>query len=91
MTVFKVLNEARKDWYFIGINLGCKESDLDEIDKNYSTDKHRCFEMLQSRIQQGGLTRSMLSNSLKEEFVQRDDVARKIEALALPLPHLTHN
>ncbi len=39
--------------------------------------------MLRRRIQQGGLTRSMLCTSLREEFVGRDDVAKEVEALDL--------
>ncbi len=89
MTVFTVLDEARQDWYFIGSNLGCKESDLYEIRSRNPSDKRMCLlEMLQRRIQQGGLTRSMLCNSLRGAFVERDDIARKIEEI-LPLP--THN
>ncbi len=88
MTVFKVLDDARQNWYFIGVGIGCKESDLYEIRSMNPTDKRMCLlEMLQSRIQQGGLTRSVLCKSLRGAFVKRDDIARMIEALSLP----THN
>ncbi len=88
-TVFKVLNRAREGWYFIGVGLGCEVSDLDEIRSMNPTDKRMCLlEMLKRRIQQGGLTRSILCNSLRGEFVGRDDIARKIEEV-LPLP--SHN
>ncbi len=83
MTIFKPLNKARDDWYFIGDGIGCTPSDLKEIRDTYSTDKRMCLELLQRRIQQGQLTRSMLCASLRGDLVNRDDVAQEIEALDL--------
>ncbi len=84
MTIFKPLNKARKDWYFIGTGIGCTPDDLKEISDTHSTDKRMCLlEMFQRRIQQGQLTRSMLCTSLRGDFVNRDDVAQEIEALDL--------
>ncbi len=80
MTVFKVLDDARKKWYFIGHGVGCKSADLNEIRDTHSSDQRMCLlEMLQFRIRQGGLTRTMLCESLRGEFVGRDDVAQTIE------------
>ena len=85
MTVFEVLDEARQNWYFIGVNLGCKPADLEEIRSTNLTDKRMCLlEVLQYRICKGGLTRSILCNSLRGKFVERDDIAKKIEVLSLP-------
>ncbi len=85
MTVFEVLNEARDKWYFIGHGLGFTPADLNEIQTKHHSDNTMCLhEMLQRRIQRGGLTRSMLCTSLRQTFVQRDDVAKTIESLTLP-------
>ncbi len=82
--MFKVINEARKDWYFIGEGLGFTSDDLDEIQEKHHADKRmRLHEVLQRRIQRGQLTRSMLCTSLRGTFVNRDDIAQEIEALDL--------
>ncbi len=84
MTVFVALNEARDKWYFIGHCLGFTPADLNEIRAQHHSDKAMCLhEMLQRRIQRGGLTRSLLCTSLRQSFVQRDDVAKTIESLTL--------
>ncbi len=84
MTVFKILDKARKSWYFIGDGIGCTPTDLQEIRNIHLTDHRMCLlEMVQRRIQQGGLSRSMLCECLRGEFVGRDDVATEIEALDL--------
>ncbi len=84
MKIFKPLNKAREKWYFIGDGIGCTLSDLKEIRDTHSNDKCMCLlEMLQCRIQQGQLTRSMLCTSLRGDLVNRDDIAQEIEALDL--------
>ncbi len=86
--VINVLMEAREEWYFIGQRLGCKIADLKGIDNKYLPNKKMCVQkMMELRIQRGGLTRSMLCDSLRGENVWRDDVARNIEALDLTLPN----
>ncbi len=75
--VLKALCKAREKYYFIGIELGFNSDDLKEIEGTYLPDKLRCLiEVLECRIQRGGLTRSMVCSSLRGEFVQRDDVAK---------------
>ncbi len=84
MNIFRPLNKALEKWYFIGIGIGCTLSDLDKIQANHKPDKDMCLlKMLQFRIQQGQLTRSMLCASLRGDLVNRDDVAQDIEALDL--------
>ncbi len=84
MTVFLPLNEAREKWYFIGHGLGFTPADLNEIQARHHSDNTMCLlEMLQRRIQRGGLTRSMLCSSLRQSIVERDDVAKTIESLTL--------
>ncbi len=79
--IFKVLNKARDKWYFIGEGLGCESADLKEIEDRYHPDKSRCLdEMLQRRIQGGGLTTSTLCTALRG--VKRDDLAIEIEGLS---------
>ena len=81
-----VLIEARDKWYFIGKALGCKDADLDEIDKRHHPDMMRClYNMLKQRIQQGRLTLPILCDSLRGKLVERSDVADKIENLNPPL------
>ncbi len=82
-TIFKVIEKARDKYYFLGEGIGLKRADLIEIENRYLPDKKRCLlEILILRIQQGGLTRSMLCQSLRE--AERDDVAQEIEDLNLP-------
>ncbi len=82
--VLPVLNEARAKWYFIGQGLGCKDADLNEIQDTHLPNKTMCLQvMLRSRIQRGGLTLSMLCDTLRGEFVGRDDLAQNISALNL--------
>ncbi len=82
MTLLEVLKKARDKWYYIGQGIGVEDHDLNEIEKTHSPDRIRCLhEMLQRRIRRGGLTCSMLCTSLRGVFVERDDVAREIEAL----------
>ena len=84
MRVFKILDKAREDWYFIGDGIGCTPTDLNEIEAKHSSNLRMCLlKMFQRRIQQGGLSRSMLCECLRGEFVGRDDVATEIEALDL--------
>ncbi len=84
MTVFKVIMETRVKWYFIGEGLGLDTADLHEIQAQHHSDNARCLlEVLQLRIRQGRLTQSMLCASLRQSFVNRDDIAQKIESLTL--------
>ncbi len=84
MTILEPLVKARDKWYFIGTGIGCTLSDLDEIEAKHEHNKDMClFKMLQRRIKQGQLTRSMLCASLRGKFVNRNDVAQEIEALDL--------
>lgn len=74
--VFEVLNKARDDWYFIGGDIGCTSTDLNEIQVKHSFDlRMYLHNVLQIRIHRGGLTRSMLCDSLRKEFIGRDDAA----------------
>ncbi len=82
--VFNALFEARNNWYFIGKGIGYEDADLDEIQAQHHSDKHRCYEMLKIRIQKGGLKLSTLCNCLRGKFVGRNDIAQKIEALFTP-------
>ncbi len=82
--ILKVLKKARDKSYFIGKGIGLDDADLKEIENSHHPDKIRCLhEMLKLRIQQGGLTRSKLCESLRGELVERNDVALEIEALDL--------
>ncbi len=82
IAILKVLKDARDVWYFIGQGIDCNLADLDEIQNRYPhKDLMSLQTMLQRRIRQGGLTRTMLCESLRGEFVGRDDVAQTIEAL----------
>ncbi len=84
MKLLAVLKNARDEWYYIGQALGVKDADLDEIDSRHHPNYKRCLhEMLKKRIRQGGLTRSLLCQSLRGELVERDDVAQEIEDLEL--------
>ncbi len=79
--ILKVLDKARGEWYYIGQGLGCESADLKEIEDRHHPDKARCLdEMLESRIQGGGLTTSTLCTALRG--VKRDDLAIEIEGLS---------
>ncbi len=80
--VFAVLKDARAKWYFIGKGIGCNVADLNEIQKDSHGDDLMCLhQMLNRRIQRGGLTRSMLCSSLQGEMVENDHAAQGINAL----------
>ncbi len=82
--LFKTLQKARYKWHFIGKEIGVADADLQEIEDRYLHDKTRCMnEMLKGRIREGGLTRSMLCQSLRSDLVRRDDLAQEIEGLLL--------
>ncbi len=84
MTVFVALKEARERWHLIGHGLEFTPADLDEIQAKHHSDNTMCLhEILQRRIQRGGLTRSILCSSLRQSVVERDDVAKTIESLTL--------
>ncbi len=83
--LLKKLVRAKDKWYYIGEGIGVEDADRDEIEIKYSGNNMRCLdEVLKFRICQGGLTRTMLCESLRGKFVGRDDVAREIEALDIP-------
>ena len=83
-----MLQKARDKWYFIGLALKVEEADLDEILGRHLSDTLMCLHiMLKKRIRQGGLTRSLLCQSLRGELVGRDDVAQEIEDLELTSPN----
>ena len=80
--ILKVLMKARDEYYFIGKGIGLDSSDLEEIEMRHLHDTPRCLcELLKHRIQQGGLTLSILCNA--RELIKRDDVAQEIEVLFL--------
>ncbi len=80
--IFDKLVKAKAQWYYIGKGIGVEECDLTEIEDSHRSDKVRCLdEVLKRRIQRGGLTLSILCKSLRSKRVERDDVARLIEAL----------
>ncbi len=72
--------KAKDKWYYIGKGIGVEDADLMEIDNRYLPDKVRCLdEVLRRRLQEGGLTLSILCNTLRGKYVLRDDVAKDIE------------
>ncbi len=81
-TILEILRKARDKYYYIGQGIGVLDADLKEIEDKYLPDKSRCLdEILKRRIQRGGLTCSLLCQSLRG--AERDDVAQEIEALDL--------
>ncbi len=82
--ILKILVKAQDNYHYIGRGIGVSDEDSKAIEDKYLPDKVRCLdEILKKRIRQGGLTRSMLCQSLREKLVGRDDVAQEIEALEL--------
>ncbi len=59
--LLRLLVKAKDKYYYIGEGIGVTDTDMKEIEDKYISDKVRCLdETLKKRIQQGGLTRSML-------------------------------
>ena len=88
MCVLFHLVKAKDKYYYIGEGIGVSDEDLREIETSYHSDNVRCLdEILKKRIRQGGLTRSLLCQSLRGVFVGRDDVAQEIEDLELTSPN----
>ena len=82
--ILPILVKARDKYYYIGKGIGVSDEDIREIESNPHFDNVRCLdEILKRRIRQGGLTCSMLCQSLRGELVGRDDVAQEIEDLKL--------
>ncbi len=80
--LFETLKKARDKWYFIGKEIGVTDADLQEIEDRHLPDKARCMdEMLKGRIREGGLTLTLLCQSLRSKNVKRDDLALEIKGL----------
>ena len=83
-----ILVKAQDKYHYIGKGIGVSDEDRKAIEDRHLPDKVRCLdEILKKRIQQGGLTRSMLCQSLRGVLVGRDDVAQEIKALELTSPN----
>ena len=82
--IFEILKKASKEWYNIGLGLSVEVDDLDQFEDDFPNDNVKCLrKMLTRRIQQGGLTRSLLCESLRRPLVKRSDVADKVQAAKL--------
>ncbi len=82
--IFEILKKASKEWYNIGLGLSVEVDDLDQFEDDFPNDNVKCLrKMLTRRIQQGGLTRSLLCESLRRPLVKRSDVADEVHTAKL--------
>ncbi len=78
--IFEIVKKASKEWYNIGLGLNVEMDELEQFEDNFPNDNVKCLrKMLTRRIQQGGLTRSLLCESLRRPLVKRSDLADKIQ------------
>ena len=79
-TVKRFLFEAKRKWYNIGLELGVKDSMLDEIKAGHGTDYDACLrEMLQIwlRFYPNKPTWDRLADALGEQAVAENELADK--------------
>ncbi len=82
--IFEIVLNAEDKYYYIGKGIGVSDATMKEIEDRHLPDKMRCInEILKRRIRGGGLTRSMLCNTLRKPTIKRDDLAKEIEALKM--------
>ncbi|XP_064390076.1 uncharacterized protein LOC135337974 isoform X3 [Halichondria panicea] len=83
-TIFEILKKTNKEWYNIGLGLNVEMDELEKFEDNFPNDNVKCLrKMLTRRIQQGGLTRSLLCESLRRPLVKRSDVADEVQTAKL--------
>ncbi len=80
--ILRELFTVRSKWYNIGLSLGLNPATLDNI--NNTTNDACLRDMLNQRINQGGLTWEKIAKALEEVIVGRKGVARQIRARHLP-------
>ena len=80
--ILRELFTVQSKWYNIGLSLGLNPATLDNI--NNTTNDACLRDMLNQRINQGGLTWEKIAKALEEVIVGRKGVARQIRARHLP-------
>ena len=73
--------EARSQWRDIGLELGLKHREIEEINERTHSDGQCLHEVLIRLIQSGRATTNNLLKALNSEHVNRPDIARKMSSL----------
>ncbi len=93
LTIFENLRSASKDWFNLGLALGVKITDLEDIEDAYHHNQRRLMKMVTKRLEvtdpEHPMTWPYICECLRRYTVERNDVVEKIEALGLWLKTLS--
>ena len=75
------LNNASNDWFNLGLALGMKITDLEDIEDAYRHNQRRLMKMVGKRLQvtEPPMTWPYICECLRRPTVERNDVAEEIE------------
>ncbi len=83
LTIFEKLRSASKDWFNLGLALGMKITDLEDIEDAYRHNQRRLMKMVARRLEvtdpEHPMTWPYICECLRRPAVERNDVAEEIE------------
>ena len=83
LTICEGLKNASKDWFDLGLALGVKNNDLENIEDDYRHNKRRLMKMVTKRLEvtdpEHPMTWPYICECLRRPTVERNDVAEEIE------------
>ncbi len=87
LTICENLKSASNNWFKLGLALGMKLFELENIKDQYQDNTHRLTMVVGKRLEvtdpDHPITWPYICECLRSPFVERKDVAEKIEALGL--------
>ncbi len=82
-TICESLKDASKDWFDLGLALGVKSNDLENIEDEYRHNKRRLMKVVAKRLEANDpehpMTWPYICECLRRPTVERNDVAEEIE------------
>ena len=83
LTICEKLRSASKDWFNLGLALGMKITDLEDIEDAYRHNQRRLMKMVTKRLEvtdpEHPMTWPYICECLRSRTVERNDVAEEIE------------
>ena len=83
LTICEKLRSASKDWFNLGLALGMKITDLEDIEDAYRHNQRRLMKMVTKRLEvtdpEHPMTWPYICECLRSPTVERNDVAEEIE------------
>ncbi len=87
LTIFEKLRSASKDWFNLGLGLGMKITDLEDIEDEHRHNKRPLMKVVAKRLEvtdsEHPMTWPYICECLRRSTVERNDVAEEIEASGL--------